>query len=178
LLFFHLFFISFAQLKFSVTITQKEPFGTEGRGGFDSYSCFLFLSITYFKGYFDEFGIIRDIMQNHLMQIFRSNVSIYFVIGLVTLVCSLVAMDQPVSLNAEDIRDMKVRVFISHSWPLLYIHFIFTVLWEHSLGSYFFFQVHVLKATKAVKLEDVILGQYVASKSPNATGEELKGCAQ
>jgi glucose-6-phosphate 1-dehydrogenase len=36
----------------SVVITFKEPFGTQGRGG-----------------YFDEFGIIRDIMQNHLLQI-------------------------------------------------------------------------------------------------------------
>jgi glucose-6-phosphate 1-dehydrogenase len=35
-----------------VVITFKEPFGTQGRGG-----------------YFDEFGIIRDIMQNHLLQI-------------------------------------------------------------------------------------------------------------
>lgn len=30
-------------------ITFKEPFGTEGRGG-----------------YFDEFGIIRDVMQNRM----------------------------------------------------------------------------------------------------------------
>lgn len=30
-----------------IKITFKEPFGTEGRGG-----------------YFDEFGIIRDVMQN------------------------------------------------------------------------------------------------------------------
>ena len=37
----------------SVTITFKEPFGTQGRGG-----------------YFDEFGIIRDVMQNHLLQVF------------------------------------------------------------------------------------------------------------
>ena len=36
----------------SVTITFKEPFGTQGRGG-----------------YFDEFGIIRDVMQNHLLQV-------------------------------------------------------------------------------------------------------------
>ena len=36
----------------SVIITFKEPFGTMGRGG-----------------YFDEFGIIRDIMQNHLLQV-------------------------------------------------------------------------------------------------------------
>jgi glucose-6-phosphate 1-dehydrogenase len=31
----------------NVQITFKEPFGTEGRGG-----------------YFDEFGIVRDILQN------------------------------------------------------------------------------------------------------------------
>jgi glucose-6-phosphate 1-dehydrogenase len=41
--------------------------GTEGRGG-----------------YFDEFGIIRDVMQNHLLQIL-----------------SIVAMEPPVSLLAE-----------------------------------------------------------------------------
>jgi glucose-6-phosphate 1-dehydrogenase len=33
----------------SVTLTFKEPFGTEGRGG-----------------YFDNYGIIRDVLQNHL----------------------------------------------------------------------------------------------------------------
>jgi glucose-6-phosphate 1-dehydrogenase len=60
----------------NVRITFKEPFGTEGRGG-----------------YFDEFGIIRDVMQNHLIQIM-----------------SLVAMEPPVSLLAEDIRDEKVKV--------------------------------------------------------------------
>ena len=36
----------------NVQISFKEPFGTEGRGG-----------------YFDEFGIIRDVMQNHLIQV-------------------------------------------------------------------------------------------------------------
>jgi glucose-6-phosphate 1-dehydrogenase len=60
----------------NVQITFKEPFGTEGRGG-----------------YFDEFGIIRDVMQNHLLQ-----------------VLSLVAMETPVSLRAEDVRDEKVKV--------------------------------------------------------------------
>lgn len=58
----------------SVQISFKEPFGTLGRGG-----------------YFDQFGIIRDIMQNHLLQIL-----------------SLVAMEKPVSARAEDIRDEKV----------------------------------------------------------------------
>lgn len=36
----------------NVQICFKEDIGTEGRGG-----------------YFDEFGIIRDVMQNHLMQV-------------------------------------------------------------------------------------------------------------
>jgi glucose-6-phosphate 1-dehydrogenase len=57
-------------------ITFKEDIGTEGRGG-----------------YFDEFGIIRDVMQNHLLQIL-----------------ALVAMESPVALNAEDVRDEKVKV--------------------------------------------------------------------
>ncbi|EOR00405.1 hypothetical protein E3P92_03463 [Wallemia ichthyophaga] len=60
----------------NVQITFKEPFGTEGRGG-----------------YFDEFNIIRDILQNHLMQ-----------------VLSLVTMERPVSFSSEDIRDEKVKV--------------------------------------------------------------------
>nr|CAB3247922.1 glucose-6-phosphate 1-dehydrogenase-like [Phallusia mammillata] len=60
----------------SVMITFKEPFGTKGRGG-----------------YFDQFGIIRDVMQNHLFQ-----------------VLSLTAMEKPVSNNADDIRDEKVKV--------------------------------------------------------------------
>jgi len=63
----------------SVLITFKEDIGTDGRGG-----------------YFDEFGIIRDVMQNHLIQIF-----------------SLVAMESPVSMNSEDVRDEKVKVLRS-----------------------------------------------------------------
>merc|ERR1711899_208189 len=60
----------------SVVITFKEPFGTQGRGG-----------------YFDEFGIIRDIMQNHLLQ-----------------VLSLAAMECPVTTSPDDIRDEKVKL--------------------------------------------------------------------
>lgn len=60
----------------NIQITFKEPFGTEGRGG-----------------YFDEFGIIRDVIQNHLLQ-----------------VMSLIAMERPISTDAEDIRDEKVKV--------------------------------------------------------------------
>lgn len=60
----------------SVVISFKEPFGTQGRGG-----------------YFDEFGIIRDVMQNHLLQI----------------LC-LVAMEKPVTTTPDDIRGEKVKV--------------------------------------------------------------------
>ena len=58
----------------NVQITFKEPFGTEGRGG-----------------YFNESGIIRDVMQNHLLQ-----------------VLTILAMERPISFSAEDIRDEKV----------------------------------------------------------------------
>uniref|UniRef100_A0A915E6N9 Glucose-6-phosphate 1-dehydrogenase n=1 Tax=Ditylenchus dipsaci TaxID=166011 RepID=A0A915E6N9_9BILA len=59
-----------------VSIIFKEDFGTQGRGG-----------------YFDKSGIIRDVMQNHLMQIL-----------------SLVAMEKPASLSADDVRNEKVKV--------------------------------------------------------------------
>nr|CAB3447144.1 unnamed protein product [Digitaria exilis] len=63
----------------NVQIVFKEDFGTEGRGG-----------------YFDQYGIIRDIIQNHLLQVF-----------------CLVAMEKPVSLKPEHIRDEKVKVLQS-----------------------------------------------------------------
>ena len=60
-------------------ICFSENFGTEGRGG-----------------YFDNYGIIRDVIQNHLLQ-----------------VMALFAMEEPASLDAEDIRDEKVKVIRS-----------------------------------------------------------------
>jgi len=60
----------------TVIITFKEDIGTEGRGG-----------------YFDNYGILRDVMQNHLIQIL-----------------ALVGMEPPVSLGAEDVRDEKVKL--------------------------------------------------------------------
>jgi glucose-6-phosphate 1-dehydrogenase len=44
-------------------------------------------------GYFNGFGIIRDVMQNHLLQIM-----------------SLLAMDRPVKFDAREIRDAKVQL--------------------------------------------------------------------
>ena len=60
----------------NIQIVFKETLGVDGRGG-----------------YFDNYGIIRDVMQNHLLQI-----------------VSLMAMEQPLSLHSSDIRDEKVRV--------------------------------------------------------------------
>jgi glucose-6-phosphate 1-dehydrogenase len=50
--------------------------------------------LSFFFSYFDNYGIIRDIMQNHLVQIL-----------------ALFAMEPPVSLDAEDIRNEKVYLF-------------------------------------------------------------------
>lgn len=59
-----------------VEISVTEAFGTEGRGG-----------------YFDDVGIIRDVIQNHMLQIL-----------------ALVAMEEPKSLSVEDLCHEKVRV--------------------------------------------------------------------
>eukprot|EP00002_Diphylleia_rotans_P015687 TRINITY_DN303_c0_g1_i1.p1 TRINITY_DN303_c0_g1~~TRINITY_DN303_c0_g1_i1.p1 ORF type:complete len:486 (-),score=126.24 TRINITY_DN303_c0_g1_i1:541-1998(-) len=60
----------------NVQIVFKEDIGVTGRGG-----------------YFDNYGIIRDIMQNHLLQIL-----------------TLVAMEPPVDSSDDSIRDEKVKV--------------------------------------------------------------------
>lgn len=72
----------------SVTIRFKEPFGTENRGG-----------------YFDQYGIIRDVIQNHLLQIL-----------------TLVAMEPPLSPSGEAtdsdaIRNAKLHV-LQHMDPI------------------------------------------------------------
>lgn len=60
----------------SIQITFKESFGTQGRGG-----------------YFDSIGIIRDVIQNHLLQ-----------------VLTLLLMEKPQDFSAKAIRDEKVKV--------------------------------------------------------------------
>jgi len=60
----------------NVTISFKEDIGTEGRGG-----------------YFDDFGIIRDVMQNHLTQML-----------------ALFCMEPPVTLEAADVQNEKVKL--------------------------------------------------------------------
>lgn len=59
-----------------IQISFKESFGTQGRGG-----------------YFDTIGIVRDVMQNHLLQ-----------------VLTLLTMERPVSFDPEAVRDEKVKV--------------------------------------------------------------------
>lgn len=51
------------------------------------------LSLEGRAGYFDQYGIIRDVMQNHLLQML-----------------ALVAMEQPVRLDSQYVRDEKVKV--------------------------------------------------------------------
>jgi glucose-6-phosphate 1-dehydrogenase len=62
----------------NVQIIFKEPYGAEDQQRGD---------------YFDRNGIVRDVMQNHLLQIL-----------------AVLAMDAPVSLDPEDIRDAKLKV--------------------------------------------------------------------
>ena len=59
-----------------VQITVAESLGVEGRGG-----------------YYDQSGALRDMVQNHMMQLL-----------------ALVAMEPPIALEAEVIRDEKVKV--------------------------------------------------------------------
>jgi len=77
----------------NVQITFKEPFGTEGRGG-----------------YFDEFGIIRDVLQNRtIFSLFSLDLTLTSLLNLDLLqVLSILTMERPVSFAAEDIRDEKV----------------------------------------------------------------------
>jgi len=66
-----------------VQITVAEQVGVEGRGG-----------------YYDHAGAARDMLQNHLFQLF-----------------TLTAMEPPASLDAESIRDEKVKVLRSIPTP-------------------------------------------------------------
>lgn len=69
----------------SVQITWKENLGIEGRGG-----------------YFDTCGIIRDVLQNHMLQIL-----------------ALVAMEPPPRLDAHHIRNAKVNALLCVPPPTL-----------------------------------------------------------
>jgi glucose-6-phosphate 1-dehydrogenase len=60
-----------------VQITASEDIGIEGRGG-----------------YYENAGVMRDMVQNHLLQLL-----------------TLTAMEPPVDLGADEIRDEKVKVF-------------------------------------------------------------------
>ncbi|HJQ25924.1 MAG TPA: glucose-6-phosphate dehydrogenase [Blastocatellia bacterium] len=60
----------------NVQITNAEALGVEGRGG-----------------YYDQSGVMRDMIQNHVFQ-----------------VLSLVAMEPPINLSANAVRDEKIKV--------------------------------------------------------------------
>lgn len=63
----------------SIQITMAEDFGVQGRGGF-----------------YDQTGTIRDVVQNHLLQVLAN-----------------LAMEPPVGTDSESVRDEKVKVLKS-----------------------------------------------------------------
>lgn len=66
-----------------VQITMIEPMGVEGRGQF-----------------YEDAGILRDVFQNHLLQLL-----------------ALVAMEPPVRFDARSVRDEKVKLFSAIACP-------------------------------------------------------------
>jgi glucose-6-phosphate 1-dehydrogenase len=81
-----------------VRISWSEDLGVEGRAG-----------------YFDQYGIIRDVMQNHLLQIL-----------------ALISMEEPVRLEAHNIRDEKVKAL--HAIPPLTLNDI--VVGQYTAGTH------------------------------------------
>ncbi|QHN96774.1 Glucose-6-phosphate 1-dehydrogenase 2 [Arachis hypogaea] len=102
----------FRQYIRNVQLIFSEDFGTEGRGG-----------------YFDNYGIIRDIMQNHLLQIL-----------------ALFAMETPVSLDAEDIRNEKIIHFSSSILFQGYVYRKFSQHYKATIGADF--------VTKELQVDD------------------------
>lgn len=74
----------------NIQITATETIGVEGRGGF-----------------YEDSGIVRDMLQNHVMQIL-----------------SLIAMESPLAGNEESIRNKKMEVFQS-ILPIMKEDFVF-----------------------------------------------------
>ncbi|KAH1237819.1 Glucose-6-phosphate 1-dehydrogenase, chloroplastic [Glycine max] len=78
-------------------VIVEKPFGRDSESSSElTKSLKQHLTEDQIFSYFDHYGIIRDIMQNHLLQIL-----------------ALFAMETPVSLAAEDIRNEKVKVLRS-----------------------------------------------------------------
>ncbi|XP_047147242.1 glucose-6-phosphate 1-dehydrogenase, chloroplastic-like isoform X2 [Vigna umbellata] len=78
-------------------VIVEKPFGRDSESSAAlTKSLKQYLTEDQIFRYFDHYGIIRDIMQNHLLQIL-----------------ALFAMETPVSLDAEDIRNEKVKVLRS-----------------------------------------------------------------
>ncbi len=84
-----------------VQITVGETVGVEGRGG-----------------YYDHSGALRDMVQNHLLQ----------------LLC-LLAMEPPVSLRADDVRDEKLKVLRSLRHPEPHEVSALTVRGQYTAGA-------------------------------------------
>ncbi|KAJ3043487.1 Glucose-6-phosphate 1-dehydrogenase [Rhizophlyctis rosea] len=132
-----------------VTINFKEEFGAEGRGG-----------------YFDEFGMIRDVMQNHLFQL-----------------VIMAGMERPSSLGMEDVHRAKVcfagvleggfvwefvggfaarGLVVQKRNPAWTHHSSFNTNFQPPPPS-LHKQIDFIKSCRPVKPEHVLIGQYTAS---------------
>ena len=115
----------------NVQITFKEPFGTEGRGG-----------------YFDEFGIIRDILQN------RMCISFAHIDNVINR-----SISRPFA-SPEYLDDGTTRIFFCRGHPRR------KSLSLHSLSMTpmtNLTQVKVLRSIPPIERKDTLLGQYVAA---------------
>ncbi|HKQ03930.1 MAG TPA: glucose-6-phosphate dehydrogenase [Blastocatellia bacterium] len=84
-----------------VQITNAEALGVEGRGG-----------------YYDQSGVLRDMIQNHVFQ-----------------VLSLVAMEPPINLSANAVRDEKIKaMYAVHPMPMEQVEQ-FAVRGQYGAGS-------------------------------------------
>ena len=79
-------------------ISMTEAIGTEGRGG-----------------YFDDVGVIRDIMQNRKSVFFVCFVLMSSTTTDLTQILALITMERPGSFSAEDLRQEKVSSLLIHT---------------------------------------------------------------
>lgn len=123
----------------AIEIDFKENFGVEGRGG-----------------YFDSNGMIRDVMQNHLLQI-----------------VSLIAMEKPVSGDPDDIRYKKLENVWNYRILILlnsgFITLLLLLILSHNRDA----KVELLKETRSIVLDDVVIGQYISNPESEDPRERI-----
>lgn len=152
-----------------VQVIFSENFGTEGRGG-----------------YFDQYGIVRDVIQNHLLQIlalFAMEQPVSGCPAAISTLCDATACGIRTLDGFQDRRARPVTVPELHAGlltrpaadpPLLSPPHPTLFLLQASLDAEDIRneKVKVLKSMGQVRLEDMVLGQY---RSRTTRGTTLPG---